>query len=390
LEERGIYTDLLRALVSKGHEVIAVTPVERRDNKKGHVNKQERFTNIHVKTLNIQKTGIIEKTMGMLTIATQFKRAIKKQQPDATFDLILYSTPPITLYPLIKWLKKSMDCKTYMLLKDIFPQNAVDMGMIRKNSAIHSYFSRMEKKLYNLSDYIGTMSPANTQFLLAHHSYLNPEKIYENPNSIEPQFNVLAVKEKQAIREKYSLPLNKRILVYGGNLGIPQGIDFLIEVLDKVQVPNCFFLIVGSGSEFSKLKVWFDKINPLNAMLIAGLPKAEYDSLLQSCDVGLIFLHKDFLIPNFPSRLLSYLEMGFPIITATDTNTDIGKIVEDSKCGIALQAGNIDAFEKAVQAIVNDNLIYGEMAINAKKLLLSRYTVDKSVQIIENQVMLQK
>lgn len=386
LEERGIYTDLLRALVQKGHEVTAVTPVERREVHKGKVHRQEGFTNIPVNTLNIQKTGIIEKAMGMLTIATQFKRAIKKHLPDASFDLILYSTPPITLYSLIKWLKKRMHCNTYLLLKDIFPQNAVDMGMMKKNGAIHSYFSSIEKKLYKLSDFIGCMSPANIQFLIEHHSYLDKAKIHENPNSIEPQFTSFSVAAKESIKKQYNIPDGKKLLVYGGNLGIPQGIDFLIEVLDKVQVANCFFLIVGSGSEYSKLRAWFDKAQPENAILIPGLPKTAYDLLLQSCDVGLIFLHKDFLIPNFPSRLLSYLEMGLPVITATDPNTDIGSILEKNGCGVAVIAGDVSGFEKAVHMVVDDEVVYQRMSSNAKKLVQTRYTVDKSVLIIENQM----
>jgi hypothetical protein len=62
--------------------------------------------------------------------------------------------------------------------------------------------------------------------------------------------------------------------------------------------------------------------------LIAGLPKNDYDKLLAACDVGLIFLNKNFTIPNYPSRLLSYLEMKIPVIAATDPNSDIGLDIE--------------------------------------------------------------
>src|SRR5690606_25218808 len=101
-----------------------------------------------------------------------------------------------------------------------------------------------------------------------------------------------------------------------------------------------FFLIVGDGTEFKTIKNWFDINNPSNAILLRHLPKKDYDKLLATCDVGLIFLDKKFSIPNFPSRLLSYLEMKMPIITATDVNTDIGDIIEEYGCGFKATSGN--------------------------------------------------
>ena len=83
-------------------------------------------------------------------------------------------------------------------------------------------------------------------------------------------------------------------------------------------------MIIGSGTEFTRIQKWFEKFQPQNALLISVLPKNDYDKLLAACDVGLIFLNKNFTIPNYPSRLLSYLEMKMPVIAATDPNTDIG------------------------------------------------------------------
>ncbi|KQC34061.1 glycosyl transferase [Nonlabens sp. YIK11] len=385
IDDRGIYTDLLRALIRNGHQVTAITPVERRDTDPGGITVFDSFRCIHVKTLNIQKTGFIEKGLGMLTIATQFKRAIKRYIPTEHFDLILYSTPPITLYSVVVWLKNKMRCKTYLLLKDIFPQNAIDMKMMNENGFLHRYFMNIEKQLYLISDKIGCMSPANVEFLLNNNTYLDPSDVHVNPNSIEPVFNELDYDQKNRIRKKYGLPLNDRILVYGGNLGIPQGIDFLIDVLEQVNVENTFYLIVGNGSEYYKLKSWFDKRKPMNALLLNYLPKRDYDTLLQSCDIGLIFLDKNFRIPNFPSRLLSYLEMGFPTVAATDPNTDIGSIIEQYNCGRSVLAGDTEAFEEAIRSIISSEEIYQKMSESTIDLLVKEYTADKSALIIEQQ-----
>ena len=55
-----------------------------------------------------------------------------------------------------------------------------------------------------------------------------------------------------------------------------------------------------------------------------SLPKADYETIVASCDVGMIFLDHRFTIPNFPSRMLSYMKAKIPILAVTDPNTDVG------------------------------------------------------------------
>ena len=150
------------------------------------------------------------------------------------------------------------------------------------------------------------MSEANRQYVLAHNPTVNPLKVEVNPNSIAPiPYVSLSEEEKTLIKEKYKLPLNRKIFIYGGNLGIPQGLDFLLQTIEATKNdPRIYFLIVGSGTEFTRIQNWFKENKPQNAQLLFGVPKIEYDRLVKSCDIGMIFLHKDFTIPNFPSRLL--------------------------------------------------------------------------------------
>ena len=342
IEDRGIYQDLLRKFRNEGNKVTIVTPVERRKGISTNLRHINGVDILQVKTLNITKTNIVEKGIGTLAIEYQYLRAIKKYTSDRKFDLVLYSTPPITFAKVIEFVKKRDNAYSYLLLKDIFPQNAVDMKMMKEGSFIHRQFEKKEKKLYSISDTIGCMSPANVEFVLKHNPEINPSKVEVNPNSIEPIIIEYSKESKDEIRLKYNIPIDKKIFVYGGNLGKPQGLDFLLETIASCKNSEAYFLIVGDGTEFFKLNRWFKDNNPNNASLIKRLPKQDYDRLLNACDIGLIFLHKDFLIPNFPSRLLSYLEMEKPIIAATDSNTDIGDIVEDYKAGFKVLAGDQD------------------------------------------------
>ncbi|WP_148908733.1 glycosyltransferase family 4 protein [Sphingobacterium allocomposti] len=382
IDERGIYQDLLRKFRDEGHDVTIVTPIERRRRIPTRIESKNGVTILKVKTFNIQKTNVVEKAIGTLAIEHQYIWAIKKHLSNIRFDLILYSTPPITFASVVDFVRKRDKARTYLLLKDIFPQNAVDMDMIKEGSIIHRYFLRKEKTLYQISDTIGCMSPANLDYVLRHNPEIVPEKLEVNPNTIEPISFMYSADEKNEIRGKYSIPEDKKVLVYGGNLGKPQGLDFLMETITATEDDKIFFLVVGNGTEFSKIKQWFDINEPVNARLLQRLPKDDYDRLLAACDVGLIFLDKKFLIPNFPSRLLSYLEMAKPVIAATDPNTDIGDIIEQARCGYKVLAGDQIAMQTAIYRLLYvDDL--QEMAENAVKLLRAEYLVEKSYRLIK-------
>ena len=129
---------------------------------------------------NIQKTNIIEKGISTVSIEPQFIAGIKKYFSNVKFDLVIYSTPPITFCNAIEFVKKRDGAESYLLLKDIFPQNAVDIGIMSKSGIIgilYRFFRNKEKKLYRISDYIGCMSPANVEYIKKHNPEIDAEKI---------------------------------------------------------------------------------------------------------------------------------------------------------------------------------------------------------------------
>lgn len=384
--ERGIYTDLLNKFHEEGHEVFAVCPIERREKKETSIKKEKRGSILKVKTLNLQKTNIFEKGIGTLMIEFQFLTAIKKHFSKEKFDVVIYSTPPITFSRVITFIKNRDNAYAYLLLKDIFPQNAVDMKMLKENGILHKMFVRKEKKLYSISDTIGCMSEANKNFVIKHNPLINANKVEINPNSVDPRNFDQSDLEKKSIRLKYKLPLDKKIFIYGGNLGKPQGIDFLLETISETKNESVFFLIVGSGTEYNRVKKWFESRKPKNAILLAGLPKDDYDFLLSACDVGLIFLHKDFTIPNFPSRLLSYLEMKMPVIAATDPISDIGDVLEQNNCGFKVISGDIDKMQTVIEEIVSNEANYKRMKENAWNVLQKEYRVERSYNLIKDKI----
>lgn len=361
--EHNIYCDLLREFIKNGHEVYCISPVEKRTGIDTHFEENRHL--LKLKIGNTQKTNIIEKGISTMLIESQFVSAIKKYFADVKFDFVLYSTPPITLANAVSYIKNRDGAKTYLMLKDIFPQNAVDLGMMNINgvkSLIYKYFRIKEKKLYAISDYIGCMSPANVDYVLRHNPEIPREKTMICPNCIEVQDMRLNEQERKKIREQYGIPRDKKVFIYGGNLGKPQGIPFVIECL-KAQQKNkdVYFLIIGDGTEYEKLETYFSEMQPENMKLLKRLPKKEFDRVTAACDVGMIFLDHRFTIPNFPSRLLSYMQAGVPVLACTDSNSDIGKVITEGEFGWWCESTDALGFSRCVENIMAATLgDYGE------------------------------
>lgn len=385
VEGRGIYTDLMRKFRDDGHNVYIVAPSERREGRKTSMIEEKGVKILSVRTLNVQKTNMIEKGIGQVSIEFLYKRAIKKYFAGVCFDLILYSTPPITFPKVIEYVKQANpSAKTYLLLKDIFPQNAVDMGMLSKSGVkgiLYKFFRAKEKKLYALTDYIGCMSPANVRYVLEHNPEISPERVEVAPNSIE------LVEDGQILKQGMdnikglpsslvdSFKSGKPVFIYGGNLGVPQGIPFLIQCLEaNADREDCHFVVVGSGTYYQKLADWYQDRQPKAVIVTKGLPKEDYDRLVQACQVGLIFLDYRFTIPNFPSRLLSYLEYRMPVIACTDPNCDTGPIAEENGFGFYAPSNDVAAFTQALDKMLASDI--HAMGEKGYKFLKENYLVE--------------
>ena len=184
INENGIYTDLMREFVKDGHDIFIVSPTEKRKNEPTRLIDNDKVKILKLQIGNTQKTNLIEKGISTLTLESKFKSGIKKYFDDVKFDLVLYSTPPITLQKAVEFVKYRDQAKTYLLLKDIFPQNAVDLGMLKTSgikSLIYKSFKNKEDRLYKISDYIGCMSNANVEFLLKNNPSITKETVGPGP-----------------------------------------------------------------------------------------------------------------------------------------------------------------------------------------------------------------
>lgn len=376
-----IYTDLAEALYEAGHEVVVAVSEQTRNLNQSIMKKERGFDVLRIVTGNYYDVGLIEKGITTLRIPSLMKKGISKYLLTSEFDFILYEAPPVTNAALVSWAKKKFKCKSYLMLKDIFPQNAVDIGMMKKSGLIYKFFQRKEKQLYDSADIIGCMSEGNRKYILEHNSSIKENKVEIFPNTKKITSNYMT--NKSFMREKLSIPKESCVFLFGGNMGKPQYVDLLCEaIVDCKDNQNIFFLFIGRGTERYKLEETIKNKKIKNAHVLENLPRDEYEQITKECNVGLITLDPRFTIPNYPSRILSYMEYAKPVLAATDRVTDLKDLIHDSRSGEWVWSGDKKAFIAAIKRMSTSHLL-DNIGNNGRDFIERNFNIDKSVQTLE-------
>jgi len=379
-----IYTDLAEVLHESGHEITVAVSEQAKNKKVTGIKLERGFKVLRIATGNYYDVGLIEKGITTLRIPILMKKGISKYLGDCEFDMILFEAPPVTNAGLVAWAKKKFNCPAYLMLKDILPQNAVDIGIMKNKGLIYRYFTVKERKLYETADYIGCMSKANIEYIIRNNPWLDPNKVELFPNTKKIVSEIPDIKGE--MRKRYNIPENSCVFLFGGNMGKPQYVELLCEAVKSCKNNNnIFFLFVGRGTERYKIEHTIKEFHIKNALVIENLPRDEYEQITRECDVGLVILDPRFTIPNYPSRILSYMEYAKPVLAATDKVSDIKELISEADCGEWVWSGDTEGFIEKIKemAASNDLSVKG---YNGRKYLEKHFRIEDSVEILVNKI----
>lgn len=377
--DRGMYGDLVCEIANRGHNVYVIAASK--NNKSGI----ESIGNIRicwVKSIKLLNVDFVTKAIANLLLPALFLRASKYFLPK-NVDLVVSPTPPITLTGVIGKIKENKGAKFYLILRDIFPQNAVDLKIMSNNSLIYRYFRKKEKKLYELADAIGCMSQGNIEYLLGHNPEINPAKTSILPNWVNTKKEIAPGISKFIIDNNLE---GKFIAVFGGNLGIaqnPQNVVDLAEVhKDK---KDLIFLIIGKGIYKKNIEDSIKLKNLNNTILADHLPRDEYEALASKCNVGIVSLNGNFTIPNIPSRTLGYWQASLPVFAIVDKNTDLGvNVIDRFNGGLWCIEGDKKRYKDLFDRLYTNRELAEEMGKNGYRALCDEYNASKAVDILLN------
>ncbi len=375
-EGANLYGDLAIELAARGHAVHVASLLERKRGEKTHGVIQCGVKVLRVASGDLFDVGFVRKGMTMLALEGDFRRAIRTAWPDVRFDLVLYPTPPITFVGLVETLKREQHGATYLILRDIFPQNAVDVGIMRKGIAYH-YFRRQERRLYEVSDRIGCMSPANAEWVRRDGVPGGKVKLLPNWRKVrEPSATGTNFRKEWGLGDRF-------VAVFGGVLGIAQELEFLLELARSCRDrKDIAFVIVGTGNQKARLRETAARQGLDNVQFRDRVSSGDFARLLRQADAGLVNLNRRFTIPNYPSKVLDYFEARLPVLASLDRATDFGKMVDESGSGLWSLTGDLAAYRRNLDRLVEDAALRKEMGRRGRAFLEKHFTVEQAVDSI--------
>lgn len=377
LNGTNIHSWLIKEFIAHNHYVTIISPIQKRQNTSDEVIKGEGYE-IHKPHIgNVTNTGFVEKGLSVVAAGKQINKYLRKKLSNYKIDLLVLTIPPVTYDDVVKYVRRKYHCKVYLLLKDFWPASLFDVdvkgGAIVKKAAC-VYFRTHEKKLYSSCDYIGCMSEGNVRYLVEHNKYVDPQKVHINPNVIAVKdFEEIDQATKAATREKYGIPVDKVCFVYGGTLGVGQNVKHIANCLRACSDLDCHFVIAGQGVQYHYLEEYVEAERPKNFTLFKWLPQEEYELMMRSCDVGMVFLRYTAQTPNIPSRILTYMNYGLPIVSCTDPVTDLRDILEKGGFGTGCLSNDPEAFREMIIRMMNNPRLK-EMGQKGRECLEKEYS----------------
>ena len=328
--------DLAQAFIEQSHQVSIIIPAYSQK-ASVEISNQDGLTIYSVRCFKTKDVGYIRRTLAEFVNPFVIGLHLKRNQRflDQKIDGIAWYSPSIFWGPLVKELKTQFACKAYLILRDIFPDWAKDLGLIKSEIAFN-LLKYIERFQYQQANCIGVQSPNNITYLKNNNIQLDMP--------IEVLWNWIGMtKSKPCSILISNSPLKgRKIFVYTGNLGIAQGIDFLLDlVLEFKDNIDIGFIFVGRGSEKPRLQEIVKKLNLQNVLIFDEIPVEEIVGLYEQCDFGLLTLDSRHQTHNIPGKFLSYMQANLPVFAIINPGNDLETIIKERKLGKSLNALNM-------------------------------------------------
>jgi glycosyltransferase involved in cell wall biosynthesis len=321
--------DLGQAFIDGGHCVTVVIP-------KSHQKQalSVSFVNqvrlIRVKAFRTKDINYIQRTLAEFINPFIMWRHIygHKDFLEEYFDGIIWYSPTIFWGPLIKRLKKQFNAKAYLVLRDIFPDWALHLGLIKKGIIFH-FLKAVEQYQYRQANVIGVQSPNNLIYFKKH----NPKLIAQAEvlwNWIGP-----AQESKCQIDLNETKLAGKKVMVYTGNMGVAQAMGTLVNLAELMSSrQDVGFIFVGRGSEVDNLKRSVQQKKLENILFFDEIDPSHIPGLYQQCAIGLVTLDPRHQTHNIPGKFLSYMQAALPVVAIGNPGNDLQILINSYQVGI--------------------------------------------------------
>jgi len=346
--------DLASELVLQGHEPTVIVPGGEQE-VPWKIERANGVTILRCRTPSTKDVGYVRRTFNELRLPYAMLRAVRKSSLcNERWDGVIWYSPSIFLAPIVRALRRENRCKSYLILRDIFPDWAVDMGLMKTGIA-YLFFKLIERTQYAVADIVGVQTQGNLAYMCDWAKRPGRRlEVLHNWLAAAPNTgcSVCIAKGKLA---------GRKIFVYAGNMGVAQGMDILIDLAARMRDRrDVGFLFVGRGSEAGRLKALTELRGLDNTEFHDEIDPSEIPGLLAQCHVGVVTLDPRHKTHNIPGKFLTYMQAGLPVLARINPGNDLERLINEERLGRVCTGGDVALLQQlADQLLANPEELSG-------------------------------
>jgi glycosyltransferase involved in cell wall biosynthesis len=368
--------DLTRHLVFTGHRVTVFVPESLQENS-WTVNWIDGVRVIRIKSYRIRDTGYVaralaELIMPFLMIFRYFQNALVNEK----WDGVLWYSPSIFHGPFISFLKKRSTCKTYLIIRDIFPEWALDIGLMSRGLPFH-FFSAVAKYQYSVADVIGVQTEGNCTY------FENWKRKAGRRLEVLPSWYAKSIVVPCSIRLSETILADRKVFVYAGNMGIAQGMEILLSLAVSMRHrTDVGFLFVGRGSYMTQLKKIVKQEQLDSVLFFDEIRSDEIPDLFAQCAVGLVALDHRHKTHNIPGKFISYMQNGLPVLANVNAGNDLAQMIRHEQVGQVCENNDLQTLKRIAQNLLEQVDSDANLPMRCKALFEKKFSVESAVKQI--------
>ncbi len=368
--------DLSREMIRQGHSLTVMLPAAELD-RPWLLEEMDGTQVLRLKAPRTKDIGYVRRTLSELAMPFAMLRQLRKSPlANERWDGVVWYAPSIFHGPLASALKKSSACKGYLIIRDIFPEWAVDMGLMGRGLP-YRFFDAVARYQYSVADVIGVQTPGNQGYF---------DRWRQQPGRrLEVLQNWLdqPAQEPCPIRVSETPLAGRKVLVYAGNMGVAQGMDILLDLAERLRSrPDVGFLFVGRGSDAARLRasaqvrgldnvVFFDEIHP-----------DQIPDLYAQCSAGIVALDPRHKSHNIPGKFLTYMQSGLPVLANVNAGNDLAHMIRDERVGQVCESHQVSELLQLTDALLEQIDNETNLAHRCRDLFAREFAVERTVRQI--------
>lgn len=286
-------------------------------------------------------------------VATSTWRALFLPAP----DVFVVVSPPLFLGLGVFVISRLKRRPFVFHVQDLQPDAALGLGMIKSGPAVKALFA-LEKWNYSMAAAVsgicgGMLDAFARKRVPARKIILFPNWIPDSsaPKTTEPN--------AASFRGHYQIAPETSLIAYSGNVGMKQGLEIVIEAaaLGKLNKDSAsrslHWAVCGEGAAKPALEKMIHDQTLEDAVHLYPLqPDDRYPALLRETDISLITQQRGTGQFFFPSKLLSILQFGRPVLAVADASSELARAVESGRFGLVVEPGDAAALLTAAEKIL--------------------------------------